>query len=85
MEAGEGVLTGRLAAKADVDRTARAVADNAKPKTRERVTAHASLQLEQLRRVGASDLATVRLADHRIVEPARGAAEVLERVVDRET
>jgi len=55
------------------------------PKTRERVTAHASLQLEQLRRVGASDLATVRLADLRIVEPARGAAEVLERVVDRET
>src|SRR5262245_60736028 len=40
------------------------------------------LQLEQLERIGAPDLAAVGLADLRLVEPAGGIAEVLERVID---
>src|SRR5262245_33167188 len=43
-----------------------------------------TLQLEQLERIGASDLAAVGLADLRVVEPAGGVAEILERVIDRE-
>ena len=44
----------------------------------------ATPQLEQLDRVGASDLAAVGLAHAALVEPVRRVAEVLERVVDRE-